>query len=52
MDAAVQALERRMIGEALRQSGGNKTRAAQLLRISERSIWYKLKKYGLNRDLE
>ena len=52
MDAAVQALERRMIGEALRQSGGNKTRAAQLLRISERSIWYKLKKYGLNSDLE
>lgn len=47
MDAAVQALETRLIGEALRQTGGNKTRAAQLLRISERSIWYKLKKYRL-----
>jgi len=48
MDAAVETLERRLIAEALRQSGGNKTRAAQLLRISERSIWYKLKKYAMN----
>ena len=47
LDAAVQDLEIRLINEALSQSGGNKTRAAQLLRISERSIWYKLKKYRL-----
>ncbi|HSW15035.1 MAG TPA: sigma-54 dependent transcriptional regulator [Solimonas sp.] len=52
MDAAVEALERRLIAEALRQSGGNKTRAAQLLHISERSIWYKLKKYGMNSGTE
>lgn len=47
LDPAVEALERKLIGEALRQSGGNKSRAAQVLQISERSIWYKLKKYGL-----
>ena len=47
LDPAVEALESRMISEALRRSGGNKSRAAQLLQISERSVWYKLKKYGL-----
>ncbi len=47
LDSAVALLEQRMIGEAMRQSGGNKSRAAQLLQISERSIFYKIKKYGL-----
>lgn len=47
LDPAVEAVERRYLIEALRQSGGNKTRAAQLLRVSERTVWYKLKKYGL-----
>ncbi|MFP5304392.1 MAG: sigma-54-dependent transcriptional regulator [Gammaproteobacteria bacterium] len=47
LDAAIEALEARLIAEALRQTGGSKARAAQLLQISERSVWYKLKKYGL-----
>ncbi|MDP9140557.1 MAG: sigma-54 dependent transcriptional regulator [Pseudomonadota bacterium] len=47
LDSAVAILEKRMISEAMRQSGGNKSRAAQLLQISERSIFYKIKKYGL-----
>ena len=47
MDAAVAALESRMISDALTRAGGNKTRAAQLLKISERSIFYKIRKYGL-----
>ena len=47
LDPAVEAVERRYLAEALRQSGGNKTRAAQLLQVSERTVWYKLKKYGL-----
>ena len=42
----VDALERRLIREALRRSGDNKSAAARLLEISERSLWYKLKKYG------
>lgn len=47
LDDAVQALEIRLIREALQRAAGNKTRAAQLLRISERSIFYKIRKYGL-----
>jgi two-component system response regulator AtoC len=50
LDEAVEALETRLIAEALQRSGGNKTRAAQLLRISERSIFYKIKKYGIGGD--
>jgi DNA-binding NtrC family response regulator len=45
--AAVEALERRMIRDALARSGGVQTRAAELLGISERMLRYKLKKYGL-----
>jgi two-component system response regulator AtoC len=48
LDPAVEELESRMIAEALKRSGGSKTRAAQLLDISERSVWYKVKKYGLS----
>ncbi|BBL70107.1 sigma-54-dependent transcriptional regulator [Methylogaea oryzae] len=48
LDPAVEALEREFIGRALEQTGGNKTRAARLLEISERTLWYKLKKYGLS----
>ncbi len=47
LEPAVEALEIRLISEALRQSDGNKSRAAQLLQISERSVWYKLKKYRI-----
>ncbi|MGQ0619320.1 MAG: sigma-54-dependent transcriptional regulator [Panacagrimonas sp.] len=48
LDPAVEALEKHLITEALQQAGGNKTRAAQILQISERSVWYKLKKYGMS----
>jgi two-component system response regulator AtoC len=40
--AATEELEDRMIAEALRQSGDNKRRAAALLGVSERTLWYKL----------
>ncbi|MGR9053879.1 MAG: sigma 54-interacting transcriptional regulator, partial [Gammaproteobacteria bacterium] len=43
----VEQLERALINEALRRSNGNKAKAAQLLKISERSFWYKIKKYGI-----
>ena len=43
----VELLERHLIEQALTQAGDNKAKAAQLLQISERSLWYKLKKYGL-----
>ena len=42
---AVEDLEARLIDEALAQADGNKAKAAALLDISERTLWYKLKKY-------
>jgi len=43
----VEALERRLIAQALQQTGDNKSAAARVLEISERSLWYRIKKYGL-----
>jgi len=39
---ATEALEARLIAEALRRTDDNKRRAAALLGISERTLWYKL----------
>lgn len=47
MPKAVEALEKQLIEAALSQSGGNKSKAARILEISERSFWYKLTQYGL-----
>ncbi|MBS1213205.1 MAG: DNA-binding response regulator [Proteobacteria bacterium] len=47
LDPAIENLERAYLEQALARSGGNKTKAARILEISERSLWYKLKKYGL-----
>jgi two-component system response regulator AtoC len=44
---AIQAVEIQLISEALKHSNGNKSRAAKLLDISERSLWYKLSRYHL-----
>ncbi len=45
---AVERLERAFVIQALRQAADNKAKAARLLEISERAIWYKIKKYGLS----
>jgi two-component system, NtrC family, response regulator AtoC len=42
----VEKLEKEMIFNALIQTDDNKSKAALLLQISERSLWYKLKKYN------
>ncbi|HET7342371.1 MAG TPA: sigma-54 dependent transcriptional regulator [Methylomirabilota bacterium] len=47
LSAVVEALERRLIGEALARAGGVQTRAADLLGLTERGLRYKLRKYGL-----
>jgi two-component system response regulator AtoC len=44
---AIEHLEREVIAKALSQTDGNKAKAARLLDISERALWYKVKKYGL-----
>ncbi len=43
---AVTALEKSLIQAALMQTQGNKSKAAKLLGISERSLWYKLGTYS------
>jgi len=43
---AIEALERRMIENALRQSGGNKQKAAQTLGLSRQGLIKKLKRLG------
>ena len=42
--------ERDWIRQALERTDGNRTRAAQLLEISHRSLLYKIKEYGLGRN--
>lgn len=44
---ATAQLERQLIEAALRESKGNKAKAAKLLEISERSLWYKLEQYDM-----
>ncbi|HRR40202.1 MAG TPA: sigma-54 dependent transcriptional regulator [Syntrophales bacterium] len=46
MKDSVEALEQRLIEDAMRQVNNNQSRAADLLGISERMLRYKLKKYG------
>jgi len=43
----IEALEKTLIETALERSGNNKAAAARLLEISERALWYKIKRYGL-----
>ena len=44
---SLEDLEHRMIRDAMTQTKNHQTRAADLLGISERTLRYKLKKYGL-----
>ena len=44
---AVEALERRMIGAAMRRHSGNKTRAAEDLKVSRRNLIRLVQKYQL-----
>jgi len=48
LPAAIEALERRMIGAAMRRHGGNKTRAAEELKVSRRNLIRLVQKYDLD----
>ena len=48
LDAEMQKLEREFILEALRSTGGVQVQAAELLGISERSLWHRVKKLGIS----
>jgi two-component system response regulator AtoC len=47
MRTQVEALETQLIREALHRTDDNKAAAARLLEISERALWYKIKRYKL-----
>jgi two-component system response regulator AtoC len=47
LEPAVEELERKMILRALGVANDNKAEAARLLGVSERTLWYKLKRYTL-----
>jgi two-component system response regulator AtoC len=45
---ATRAVEEQLIRQALEQTGGNRTRAAELLELSYRALLYKIKEYGIS----
>jgi len=47
LDEAIEEVERRMIMEALGRARGVQVRAARALGITEQSLWYRMKKYGI-----
>ncbi len=50
LDAALAEVEKAYILSALQESNGVQTAAAQLIGISERSLWYRLKKLEIHVD--
>jgi Nif-specific regulatory protein len=48
LEEAVANLEREMIIDALKNSHGNMSRAAEMLHMTERKFTYKTKKYGVD----
>ena len=44
---AFRSLEEQLIRDALERTGGNRTRAAELLDLSYRALLYKIKEYGI-----
>lgn len=43
----VEALEKKLIYDALQETNGNQTKAGKLLGLTERNLRYKMKKYGI-----
>jgi len=50
LDGILEQIERQLIHEALGRTGGVQTRAARLLGITERSLWHRIKKLGIDVD--
>ena len=50
LDDTLEAIERKLILGALQRTGGVQTRAARLLGITERSLWHRVKKLGIDVD--
>ncbi len=50
LKANTETLEKALVERALRQAGGNKTRAAEILAVHRRLLYEKLREYGLESD--
>jgi two-component system response regulator PilR (NtrC family) len=50
LQAHLDAVERRVLEQALERTGGNKTEAAKMLSLSFRSLRYRLAKFGIGGD--
>ena len=48
LDERLKEIEKSMIIEALRKTGGVQIRATELLGINQRSLWHRIKKYGID----
>jgi DNA-binding NtrC family response regulator len=48
--AAARAVEAKMIARVLRETGGNKSRAAEILQVSYKTLLTKIKDYGLDKE--
>jgi DNA-binding NtrC family response regulator len=48
--AASRAAETKLIERVLGETGGNKSRAAEILQVSYKTLLTKVKDYGLDRD--
>ncbi len=48
IDERLAAIEKNMILEALRQTGGVQIRASELLGINQRSLWHRIKKHHID----
>jgi len=47
LDEALAEWERRMILDAIQQTHGVQARAAKILGVSKRSLWYRIKRLGI-----
>ena len=46
----LETLERELVVQALRRTGGNQTKAATLLGLNRDQIRYRIEKFGLDKD--
>jgi two-component system NtrC family response regulator len=47
LSAQVEQLEKKLVNEALKNTGGNQSQASKILGISERNLRYRLEKWGM-----
>jgi DNA-binding NtrC family response regulator len=48
LDERLKVIEKSMIIEALKKTGGVQVRATELLGINQRSLWHRIKKHGID----